>query len=243
MGHPPNIPLMPSTNELNFPRWAVDAPPGKSGHPYPHMLTREFLPEHKEAWVEEHKQYDEQKNKYFWSERCPRARVVRKNGMIIPGDQVPILSNQDLVDQGFAVRLNEPVVVKSLEEEIEVCEILGIPTPHRDKKTGHVQTVEISMQSQELELLREQNALLQSRNAELEAETVRSVQETAARKERAEAKKVAAKPSRSQKMKEIWAKRKAAAAKGSPAVEAAKKRSLEQIATMGEEQGPEPVED
>ena len=62
MAHPPNIPLTPQTDERNFPRHDPAAPIGRSGHPYPKQLTREFLPEDVEPWRAKNVRYDRHGN-------------------------------------------------------------------------------------------------------------------------------------------------------------------------------------
>jgi len=189
------------------------------------MLTYEFLPEHREKWQEDNKQYDEVKNKHFWTMRCPKARAVRKDGTVIPGDPVPYLATQELVDQGYAVRIGDNVQVKDAEEEKAVCEILGIEIPNRHRDGHRNLTVTIPLHPGAEELAR-----LKKENEELESEIARHTALKAARKEafeeqhvEARAEKASAKKnSRSEKMKAAWAKRKAA-----------KARSLEELAHMG----------
>ena len=100
MGHPSNIPLTPQTDERSFPAWDAKATYGRSGHPYPKMLSREFMPEDVEPWQQANKRHDKLNGDY-WENRCPKARKVLANGKVVPGDLVPLLSNQDMVDAGI----------------------------------------------------------------------------------------------------------------------------------------------
>jgi hypothetical protein len=110
MAHPPNVPLTPQTNEMNFPRHNPNAPAGQSGHPYPRALNREFMQEDIESWLETHKQYEPTARQPVWyQERCPKARRVLKSGKIIPGEMVPVLADQEMVDEGLAEVVGEEV--------------------------------------------------------------------------------------------------------------------------------------
>jgi hypothetical protein len=223
MGHPPQIPLTPQTNENAFPRYDAGAAPGKSGHPYPYMLHYEFLPEHREAWQEAHKQYDEQKNKYYWIERCPKARAVRKDGVVIVGDPVAVLSTQDLVDSGYANVVGEPVIVRDAAEEKIVCDILGIPT--RKEREQQAKSVTIDMASGELVRLKQQNA-------DLEAELERNVRLKEAKQQAAQAAKKDSKAVKQRKPTPADNLAKARAVRAANV--AARKRSLEDLASMGD---------
>ena len=117
MGHPPQIPLTPQTDERNFPVWKQNAPPGVSGHSYPKQLTQRFTAEQRDEWREKNRQIDPNTNKEFYNERCPKV-----------GDPVPVLSTMKMVDAGFADNINEPVVVADAEDEELVREMLGLPS-------------------------------------------------------------------------------------------------------------------
>lgn len=217
MSHPPNIPATPQTDERNFPRWEQDAPIGKSGAPYPCMITREFLPEDRDVWQEQHRQFDEAKNKYYWSERCPRARVTRTNGTVVAGDPYPVRATQEIVDEGFANAVGDYIYAKDPDAERAICKILGLKTREQIKEHEKAQsyTVLIGSTAHSVELER-----LKKENDELAAELTRNADLKAA-KVKAESPPVEAKSSRSEKMKAAWVKRKA--------------RSLEQIASMGKD--------
>lgn len=119
MPHPPQIPLTSQTDERNFPRWeGEDAPPGKSGHRYPKMLTRPCTKEDRAKWVDEHRRVDRITRDEYWEEPSPRV-----------GSQIPMISTQDMVDEGLAKVAGEPIIVNDKEEEIRVRAFLGVVTP------------------------------------------------------------------------------------------------------------------
>ncbi len=115
MPHPPQIPLTPQTDERNFPRWDAKAPPGKSGHPYPKMLTKICTREDREAWVNKNRRVDRVTREDYWEDTPPRI-----------GAPIPILVTQDLVDAGLCPLANEPLVVNDQQEETEIRAFLGL---------------------------------------------------------------------------------------------------------------------
>jgi|ERR1700722_469852 len=115
MGHPKQIPLMPQTDEANFPVHNAAAPAGHSGHPWPKMITRPFRKEEREAWLEKNRRIDVTTRQEFYETRCPKV-----------GDPVPLLATQDMVDAGLVPLINEPVIVKNADEEARILKVLGI---------------------------------------------------------------------------------------------------------------------
>lgn len=113
--HNPSIPLTPQTDPRNFPVWADRAPPGRSGHPYPKMLTRAFTKEDRDVWQHKNKKVDVTTQREYYEERCPKV-----------GDPVPIISTIELVDAGLCDMAGEPIVVRNAEEEASVYETLGL---------------------------------------------------------------------------------------------------------------------
>src|SRR5215831_1439721 len=105
MAHPPNIPLVPQTNEQNFPRHDPKATWGHSGHGWPRMLCREFLPEDVDLWLNSHVQSDKS-----YHIRCPRPRRVLTTGKVVPGERVPIKVVQELVDAGYADTIGDDLL-------------------------------------------------------------------------------------------------------------------------------------
>ena len=118
MPHPLNIPATPQTDERNFPRWEKDAPPGRSGHGWPKMLTRPFTKEDRTEWREKHKKLDVNTRQEYYEERCPKL-----------GDPWPIIATEELVDAGLCKVAGQPVIVQDAEEEEMVYEALGITPP------------------------------------------------------------------------------------------------------------------
>ena len=115
MPHPPQIPLTPQTDERNFPRWEANAPPGKSGHGYPKMLTKPCTKDDRSAWIEKNRRIDRVAREEYWEEAPPRV-----------GAPIPMMSTQDMVDEGLCLLANQPIVVNDKEEEIRVRAFLGI---------------------------------------------------------------------------------------------------------------------
>lgn len=115
MGHPPQIPLTPQTDERNFPQWKKDAPPNQSGHPYPRMLTRSCTREDREAWRDKHRKVDTVTRQEYWEERLPKV-----------GDPIPLTATLEMVDAGHANVVGEPVIVADAIREAEVFEALGL---------------------------------------------------------------------------------------------------------------------
>ena len=117
MPHPPQIPLTPQTDERNFPRWEAKAGPGKSGHPYPKMLTKTCTQDDRDRQRKKTQRMDRQDGAY-WDE--PPLRV---------GAPIPLLSTQEMVDAGKADTIGEPVYVNSESEERELLVFLGLAEP------------------------------------------------------------------------------------------------------------------
>ncbi len=118
MPHPPQIPLTPQTDERNFPRWAADAPPGKSGHPYPKMLTRTCTKEDRIEWREKNKRIDQNTHREYFEGVAPPLHAP-----------IPVLTTIEMVDEGLAPLAGEPVIVKDAAEERRVMEFLGWSEP------------------------------------------------------------------------------------------------------------------
>ncbi len=123
MPHPPQIPLTPQTDERNFPRWDKNAPAGKSGHPYPKMLTKICTREDRDAWVEKNRRTDRVTREDYWEETPPRV-----------GAPIPIPATQELVDEGLSEIVNAPVVVNDATAEQRACELLGLAPPQTPPK-------------------------------------------------------------------------------------------------------------
>lgn len=115
--HPANIPQTPQTDERNFPRWEPKAAPGRSGHGYPKMLTRQFTKDDREPWREQHKRFDSVRGEY-WEERCPKV-----------GDDVPVVATIELVDAGYANVIGEAVIAANEDEEQAIFEMIGERAP------------------------------------------------------------------------------------------------------------------
>ncbi len=124
MPHPPQIPLTPQTDERNFPRWAKDAPPGKSGHPYPKMLTRTCTKEDRIEWREKNRRVDQHTRQEYYEGVAPPLH-----------SQIPVLSTIEMVDEGLAPLANEPVIVKDSAEEQRIMEFLGWAEPDEPPPT------------------------------------------------------------------------------------------------------------
>jgi hypothetical protein len=134
--HPPQIPLTPQTNEQMFPRHDPAAPPGFSGHAYPKMLVKECTEADQDEWLDKHRQIDQNTRLEFFADRVPRiATVVKRKvkgavtSLIVPGDTIPVLATQELVEAGFARVVGEPVVADNGEDEELIYEMLGIEMP------------------------------------------------------------------------------------------------------------------
>ena len=126
MPHPPQIPLTPQTDERNFPRWEGEkAPPGRPGARYPKMLTRSCTREDRDEWVRSHRRVDQNTRQEYWEDTPPRVN-----------SQIPILSTQDMVDEGLADVANEPIIVGSAEEEERVRVFLGYDKPAPGPQTS-----------------------------------------------------------------------------------------------------------
>jgi hypothetical protein len=119
MPHPPQIPLTPQTDERNFPRWAADAPPGKSGHPYPKMLTRPCTKEDRVEWREKNRRVDQHTRQEYYEGVAP-----------VLHSPIPVLATIEMVDEGLAPLANEPVIVKDAAEEQRILEFLGLSEPY-----------------------------------------------------------------------------------------------------------------
>ena len=124
MPHPPQIPLTPQTDERNFPRWANDAPPGKSGHAYPKMLTRACTKEDRIEWREKNRRVDQHTRQEYYEGVAPPLHAP-----------IPVLSTIEMVDAGLAQLANEPVIVKDAAEEQRILEFLGWSEPEEPPQT------------------------------------------------------------------------------------------------------------
>lgn len=118
MPHPPQIPLTPQTDERSFPRWQENAPPGHSGHGYPKMLTRPCTKEDRAEWREKNKRMDVNTHREYYEEVAPTLYAP-----------IPILSTQEMVEEGLCPLANEPIVVRDSAEERRMLEFLGLAKP------------------------------------------------------------------------------------------------------------------
>ena len=126
MPHPPQIPLTPQTDERNFPRWEGEkASPGRPGARYPKMLTRPTTREIRDDWVKEHRRVDQNTRQEYWEESPPRLHAP-----------IPILSTQDMVDEGLSELANQPIIVGSAEEEERIRVFLGLDEPAPGPQTS-----------------------------------------------------------------------------------------------------------
>lgn len=169
MPHPPNLPQTAQTDERNFPRHDPKAPYGQSGHPYPKMLHREFMPEDVEPWQAANVRQDKFSGPYYDS-RHPRPRRVLPNGKVIPGDPTEVKATQDLIDAGYAQSLGEPVICRSAKDEEDIRVILGLPSMEEEAKAMSVKDLVKDTTQEELQRLRKQNEELEAlleRNTEL----------------------------------------------------------------------------
>ncbi len=115
MPHPPQIPLTNQTDERMFPRWQPDAPPNKSGSPYPKMLTRPTTREDQEKWRLSNRRRDQNTGQDYFESTPPRL-----------GSPIPLIVTTEMVDQGLAQLAGEPVIVNDKEEEVRVRAFLGL---------------------------------------------------------------------------------------------------------------------
>lgn len=115
MGHPAQIPLTPQTDERNFPVWEKGAPPGKSGHPYPKMLTKVCTKEDREEWLRRNVKIDRNTREEYWDDRAPRV-----------GTPIPLLATDEVVNADLAKMPGEAIVVNSAADEATVLDMLGI---------------------------------------------------------------------------------------------------------------------
>lgn len=118
MPHPPQIPLTPQTDERNFPRHDPGAAPGKSGHPYPKMLTRICTREDRSAWIEANRRVDQTTRQDYWESTPPRVNAP-----------IPMLTTQDMVDEGLCDLAGQPIIVQDKEQEARVRAFLGLDEP------------------------------------------------------------------------------------------------------------------
>lgn len=161
MGHGPQIALTPQTDERNFPRWEPNAPPGRSGHAYPRMLTRSATVEDIKEWREKNKKVDRTTREDFWEDRAPKRN-----------DPIPIAATVELVDAGYANVIGEPVVAQSAEDEKAIREILQDGINANVPSAPSSISVLVPEGPSELEKLRAQNAELEAelkRREELKA--------------------------------------------------------------------------
>ncbi len=98
MPHPPNIPLTRQTDDRNFPVHDPGAPWGQSGHPYPKCINREFTEEDIEPWKRQHVQYDAGTRAEYFNARRPQPQRVLSSGKTVPGQLVPVLVTQEMID-------------------------------------------------------------------------------------------------------------------------------------------------
>jgi hypothetical protein len=169
MPHPPNIPLTRQTDDRNFPQHDPEAPWGQSGHPYPKRINREFMPEDVEPWRERHVQFDTASQKKYYNERCPQPRRVLTSGKIIPGQMVPVIVTQEMIDYlQLTQNVGDELEVKSAEEEVKAKGFLGHEDPAPVSVTALVQEDKTESQVERLK----------RQNAELEAELERNIELT-----------------------------------------------------------------
>lgn len=112
----PNIPLTPQTNPGAYPQWDPKAPPGRSGHPWPKMLTRTFTVADREEWQAKHRKFEGGQPTY--TEKCPRV-----------GSLVPVTATQEIVDRGWADFIGQDVIAGSEAEEKDLLVLLGLNAP------------------------------------------------------------------------------------------------------------------
>lgn len=165
MGHPPQIPLTPQTDERNFPRHQYNAPPGQSGSFYPKMLTRPFTKEEVGPWEKKHVQYDKTSREEYFLERRPKV-----------GDPVPVLATQQLVDEGLVPLAGEPVICRDAEHEKAIRRALGlaleeVPVPSVSIPIkGMSEEQRLIAENDVLQKLIAQNEALQKRIAAMEGD-------------------------------------------------------------------------
>jgi hypothetical protein len=147
MGHPPQVPLTPQTDERNFPRWDADAPVGQSGHPFPKMLIRICTRDDRIEWLAKHKKRDQTTKEEYYEEAPPTV-----------GSPIPVMATQDLVDQGLLRTAGVPVIMLDKEHEKLVREALGLPHVPEIKP----RSVGIPMAGRSVEDLLAENAALRS---------------------------------------------------------------------------------
>ncbi len=172
MPHPPNIPLTRQTDERNFPQHDPEAPWGQSGHPYPKRINREFTEDDIEPWKKKHVQYDAGTRTEYFNERRPQARRVLASGKIIPGQWVPVIVTQEMIDYlQLKQNVGDELEVSNAEELAKVRGFLGQEqdTPpvsitalvQEDKTESQVER--LKRQNAELEAELERNALLHAK--------------------------------------------------------------------------------
>lgn len=160
MSHGPQIALTPQTDERNFPKWAANAPAGKSGHAYPKMLTRLCTKQDRDEWIERNRKIDVNTRQEYWDEKPPKV-----------GTPIPVVATQDLVDSGFADVLGEPVVVASAADEAVILDMLGIKA-----QPAPAGTVKIPIHSpldaddDEIDPVVQENTMLKSALAKMQAQ-------------------------------------------------------------------------
>ena len=109
------IPLTPQTEPKNYPVWEDKAPPGKSGHGYPRMITRPFTEKDRDEWLRLNRKVDRVTREEYFEERVPYV-----------GAQVPYLATAEMVNKGLCRRAGEPVVADSEAHEREILTFLGV---------------------------------------------------------------------------------------------------------------------
>jgi hypothetical protein len=75
--------------------------------------------------VQKHRRIDQNTRQEYWEESPPRLHAP-----------LPILTTQDMVDEGLAELANEPVIVQSPEEEQRIRVFLGLDEPPQKPQTS-----------------------------------------------------------------------------------------------------------
>jgi hypothetical protein len=142
MQHPPQIPLTPQTDPRNFPAHDPNAPPGKSGHPYPKMLTRPFTERDREQWLKLNGRREPGTTELWYAERPPEV-----------DSSVPILTTREMVTAGLAPLANEPVIANDCDEEARLLTWLAdhgiIPKPDVPEEVPHPRSIVVEVEAAE----------------------------------------------------------------------------------------------
>lgn len=169
----PNIPLTPQTNPGAYPQWDPKAPPGRSGHPWPKLLTRVFTIADRDEWQAKHRKFENGQPTY--SERCPRVGAI-----------VPVTATQEIVDKGFADYVGQDLIANSEAEEKDLLVLLGLDKP---AAPAPVFTVEAKAPTAILEAENAQLRALLEEKQKLEAALAEKPAEATAAKKRGRPKK------------------------------------------------------